>query len=288
MKKLMMASVVAVSIVCSADAKLTKDSTEAEFRAVADAMLACTNGKEFARIERENNFWQSSIFVDVDSFLSEYDAKFERQFSGSPVEVYMPIWVLPKWPKVAEMGCRAKNVAEISPFLYNQAKILNTYLIPRYVASEGDISVTIGILSEMIANSEAYFDVHNSSTRMTHIEHIKKIVQSKMAKNIKKMLRRQGKSFVTKNGVSPVEQCMTRLTTALNAPRFAGLNEWLSEMGVGASVDVSSLPSDAEIATLKTVVLEGDKDLTDAVKLDLYLCLGVDAYNAFVKEYNGD
>ena len=88
--------------------------------------------------------------------------------------------------------------------------------------------------------------------------------------------------------MNPVEQYLTRLNTALNAPRFAGLNEWLADLGYKERMDLSGLPTEQEISALKESVMYGDKAMNDYVKILLCTCLGVDGYNQFVKEYNGD
>lgn len=115
----------------------------------------------------------------------------------------------------------------------------------------------------------------------------KKEMQNVAIKAVKKYIRSQGKSFVTKNGVNPCEAYMTALTAALNAPRLAGLDAWYKSIGL-AGVDLSALPAEAEVAQLKKDVLDGTKDMNERNKGILYVCLGVDGYNKFVREYNGD
>jgi hypothetical protein len=104
---------------------------------------------------------------------------------------------------------------------------------------------------------------------------------------IKVHLRSQGKSFVTKNGVNPCEKYMTGLTEALNAPRFAGLDAWFKSMGL-KGVDLSKMPSEEAVAKLKDDIFYGRKDMDGRAKAILEVCLGVEGYNKFVKEYNGN
>lgn len=119
------------------------------------------------------------------------------------------------------------------------------------------------------------------------IARIKQWLQTTAVRVIRLHIRAQGKSFVTKDGVNPCESYMTSLTTALNAPRFAGLDEWLK--GVGCKgIDLSRLPTEEYVETLKTDILNGDKHMTDYNRGILLVCLGVDGYNAFVREYNGE
>lgn len=115
----------------------------------------------------------------------------------------------------------------------------------------------------------------------------KKWMQTTAVRVIRLHIRAQGKSFVTKNGVNPCESYMTSLTTALDAPRFAGLDEWLK--GVGCKgIDLSRMPTEEYVETLKTDILNGDKRMDDYNRGILLVCLGVDGYNAFVREYNGE
>ena len=116
---------------------------------------------------------------------------------------------------------------------------------------------------------------------------VKQWLQTTAVRVIRLHIRAQGKSFITKNGVNPCESYMTSLTTALNAPRFAGLDEWLK--GVGCKgIDLSRMPTEECVAQLKTDILNGDKHMTDYNRGILLVCLGVDGYNAFVREYNGE
>ena len=48
------------------------------------------------------------------------------------------------------------------------------------------------------------------------------------------------------------------------------------------------MPSEADVAKLREDVLMGDRDMGNYAKSVLGVCLGVDGYNEFVREYNGD
>ena len=285
MKKIML--IAAVAIACSAHAKLTKDSTEAEFRAVADAALACTNARGVAMMLQTNDFWACSIGPRLANFRTAYDAQLANKLAVMHT-LNFPIWVLPAWPLVSELGCEARGVKTNTPYIYGKAKELNCYLIPRYVAGLGDFDVAVGVLSEMIAKRQVYFTIHITEKAIDHIATVKRIIQRGAEKSVKRWLRKQGKSFVTKDGVNPCAEKMTVLNAALNAPRLAGLNEWFADMGLECRVDVSGLPAAGAVEEIKEQVLDGDKNLDASTMAMLYICLGVDGYNAFVKEYNGD
>ena len=105
---------------------------------------------------------------------------------------------------------------------------------------------------------------------------------------IRRHLRSQGGSFVTKDGANPCVELMKELNAALNAPRLNGLNAWLEKVGVPARLDESQLPTEEFVAQLKEDVLNGERDMTENVAFVLKVNLGVDGYNEFVKEYNGE
>lgn len=117
--------------------------------------------------------------------------------------------------------------------------------------------------------------------------------QKKALVAVKRAIRAKGGSFVAKEGGgNPVEAPLNALTDALNAPRFAGLvawcDEWCPEASAAAARIVAALPSEEEISEMKDKVYFGELDFKPEYKGYLRACLGVEAYNAFVEEYNGD
>lgn len=148
-----------------------------------------------------------------------------------------------------------------------------------------EIEEFVGLLNECInlkdgklRDNYGYFNVQD----------IRKRIQELAPRKVKKYLRSQGKSIVTKDGVNPCEELITELNTALHAPYFNGLNAWLATVGVNASIDVSKLPTAAAVQQLKADILSAEKDMTPMDDFILKVCLGVDAYNQFVKDYNGE
>lgn len=114
-------------------------------------------------------------------------------------------------------------------------------------------------------------------------------------KQVKKYLRSKGKTFVAKKTVvdgkevieNPLELPMKELTDALNAPRYAGLNEWITKYEADwEKIDVSSwLPTPEQMAETMNAILIDETKL-DKHALNLRFHLGVDGFNAFIKEYN--
>ena len=80
---------------------------------------------------------------------------------------------------------------------------------------------------------------------------------------------------------------MKELTDALNAPRYAGLNEWITKYEADwEKIDVSSwLPTPEKMAETMNAILIDETKL-DKHALNLRFHLGVEGFNAFIKEYN--
>ena len=109
-----------------------------------------------------------------------------------------------------------------------------------------------------------------------------------LGKLIVPTLRKQGKAVTTgPDGRSPVKEYAERISAALDAPRFAGLQDILDEMGVDATVDLSYFPSEEKVAAMRDAVLAGTRPLSGKKRFVLSVCLGTAAYNAFVEAYNG-
>lgn len=122
----------------------------------------------------------------------------------------------------------------------------------------------------------------------------KEIAKKFAIENARKKLFLEGKSFVVKNGVNPLSPLVDPVITALNAPACTGLIEALAAIGVTDLTDGGKLPEftppDAKkIAEMteaaKTTVVTGAS--TDpGWQGQLLVLLGVDGYNAFVKQFN--
>lgn len=58
-------------------------------------------------------------------------------------------------------------------------------------------------------------------------------------------------------------------------------------MGVEWEFIQSRIPGDAEVDGIRKLLLDGEIPFSTALQNKLCIALGVDGYNAFVKEYNG-
>ena len=136
---------------------------------------------------------------------------------------------------------------------------------------------------------EWYVEYHSSYlTGKNALKSFKAAVGECLGKLIDRTLRRQGKSVVTRpDGTSPVKEYAERISAALDAPRFTGLNDILAEMGIRARFDVSHLGTADQANALMEEIMDGEKELNGQAEFIITTALGVAAYNQFVERYNG-
>jgi len=130
------------------------------------------------------------------------------------------------------------------------------------------------------------FDDHRIMSQAKH-DLVVPALLKKIVPEIKMWLRKSGKSFITKeDGVNPVQEEIDALQNALNAPKFAGLREWVARVYPDYQWIEPEWKSDEEINQLKEDIYYGQKDFTIQYKILLQTYLGPEAYNEFVEEYN--
>ena len=254
-----------------------RTSTLQDYRDVADAILAATSVEQVINIEKETEFFLRipkdrlvyPIFTEVDDALAA---------KGWGITPY-PIKTFPKTSALAI----AKDPTVTNNVLFKLAYKYNENASVR------------GLIKQCTA--EDLIELFNLSTTskkqgrvdISILAEIKSTFQKKYGvKLVKRMLYRQGKSFVTKDGVNPCEEMMNKLTTSLNAARLAGFNEWLADVGIKNRVNLDFLPPADKIEELKEDILMGDKEAGKLRLYTLYLGLSSQDYNAFIKRYNGD
>lgn len=280
MKKMLVgfAAVVAAAAVNGASVSYTPEEYDAKCDAVYE--MAQTNLVMARRLFETNGI--STILSrkdliakakSIDERLSAVGIRSAWYFATCPTCVFR---------KLGQNAFDFYGAESNSPVRVALARKYETYASCYWITrSNATMDEMIPVLSEMCQES-SYF---NSAGEMTQM---KTGLQRSGEKVVKKYLRAQGKSFVTKDGVNPCATYMEDLNKALNAPYFDGLNAWLEQMGCSARVDVSKLMTKADAEKLKNDILNADVDMTTSHQYMLQLCLGVDGYNAFVKEYNGD
>ena len=106
---------------------------------------------------------------------------------------------------------------------------------------------------------------------------------------VRRTIRAEGGSFVGKEGAKLVKDRLDALAAELNAPRFGNAGKLLAEIGMDVEWEFiqSRILADAELDGLKTRLMDGEIPFSQELQNKLCIALGVDGYNAFVKEYNG-
>lgn len=117
----------------------------------------------------------------------------------------------------------------------------------------------------------------------------KKVINAYLIE-VKRYLHKNGKSFLTKNGVNPLQPYMDNLVAALNAPMLNGINDCFKAIDrTDCNLDLSKLPSKDEVNKMvNEISIFTSPFPTDArLKLKLLIGLGSEEYNNFVRQYNG-
>ena len=106
---------------------------------------------------------------------------------------------------------------------------------------------------------------------------------------VRRAIRAGGGSFVGKEGAKLVKAKLDALAAELNAPRFGNAGKLLAEIGMEVEWEFiqGRILSDEEVNGLKTRLMDGEMQFSQDLQNKLCIALGVDGYNAFVKEYNG-
>ncbi len=253
------------------------DITEAQAREVLALMVAQPDARSCWAVADASvtNFKFAALLRRSDMAAFRRDADEALAAKG-----YGNYWILATtMPKCSELVRKAVGADVAYPQTVAIAKRLGVDLELYRIAQRGTLDDFMLVLSEAVA-----FPARCTFPSFAAAKHA---VQKTAILVVKRHIRSQGKSFVTKNGVNPCEAYMTGLTKALNAPRFAGLDAWLKSIGL-KGVDLSKMPSEEEVAKLKEDILFGSKDMDTRNKAILETCLGVEGYNAFVREYNGE
>lgn len=259
------------------DYKLTIQSSEAQYREVLSEMLSFADCASAANLFNRSRFGLLSNRKELDSLRLDADAALASK--GIGVE-----WMAFKsWPKLSA-NARKKFGADA---LYKNSLALckkyNTDMnLWLFAHSGATIDELVPCINEILTFPEKY------PYTCSMVDYAKRGMQKAAVVGVRKALRKQGKSFVSANGINPCEEYMNRLNVALNAPRFVGLNEWLQELGFATRLDGSLLPTKEEVDKLKDAVFYGEQEMTHRNRSILYICLGVEGFNAFAKEYNGE
>ena len=125
----------------------------------------------------------------------------------------------------------------------------------------------------------------NTFYNYNSLDYMKKRLVGGASKIVRHALRKRGRPITTQNGVNPIQDAVDSLTTALNAPKMAGVKEWYAEWCPEYTwIDVRF--DDSEMAKLKDDVFYGDVMFSNSAKFRLCVYLGLEEYNRFVKQFN--
>ena len=280
MKKMLFACVaLAFAVTAGAMEELDpKTCTEADVRAALADTLSADSPSLFWQRGASSGLWAACSQARFASLRAEVDTALDAR-GWVPYAWWSKVTM---WPKVSARA-RAKTGADVAyaKSIEIATRVGSDALIASIIRHGGTLDDAVDAVSEAVAFPAG------CSVVVTSWDNARKCIQEAAVRVVKAHIRSQGKSFVTKDGVNPCETYMAGLTEALNAPRFAGLDAWLKSIG-RKGVDLSRMPSEADVAKLREDVLFGRKDMDERNKAILYVCLGVEGYNAFVKEYNGD
>lgn len=249
--------------------ELLKGFSKAEWISIIDAKLASTNRQPL-----------------IEMLVSQsFGIKTAASFSA----------LAEKDEALANSGVMASfTSASAAPMCYANWKRVYGGLFPKtieYIDGGGSTDVLwkadpmtqLNIAAEWSANFSATNHFVNFDPKWVY-----KAALSQCNLAVKKALRKQHKSIVTKDGVNPIQLEVDKITAAINSPRMAGLGNAVKALWPEFDWKEPNWPSAAYITELKEKVMDGDMDFKDSVKVVLLYNLGVDEYNKFVKLYNGE
>ena len=105
---------------------------------------------------------------------------------------------------------------------------------------------------------------------------------------IRRTIRAKGGTFVGEEGAKLVKAKLDALAAELNAPRFGKAGPLLADLGIEVEwefIQGRILP-EKEVAEVRTKLLDGEIPFGWDLQNRLCVAMGVEGYNAFVKEYN--
>ena len=106
----------------------------------------------------------------------------------------------------------------------------------------------------------------------------------------RRLVRAECGTFVGDEAAKRVKETLDALSAELNAPRFGQAGDILARLGVDVEWGFirSRILTDDEVADFRKRLLDGEIPFRPSLQGKLCVALGVDAYNAFVGEYNGE
>lgn len=248
--------------------------TESEYRGVLDHVIAVASTNvaagNYAFGHPVNLRWR--LWCSCRQLSAEYDSKLAAAgIECDPTFAYehLPMCCENYMKNKANESVLQAKAYFISLCLKNKTHRLYTYSMPEIVNLAATLSA--------IGRCKYYMR-----------DNYKESILKAATKPIKRRIREMGGSFVVgPDGKNPVQDAIDELSSALNAPKMGGAKQWVAKWFPDHVWVEPKWMSDAEVAKLKNDVLFGDVDFGYNQVCLLEAHLGTEAYNAFVKEYNG-
>ena len=263
-----------VETICKTNANYRLTLTKADWKSVFDNKLAEAKTNALERLTYGVKIGFST--PNGSELIEEYDEKFSKAgWYSDTISDYMFI------PKCVEVYLNS-NIETNPP---NKMVI---QLVKKYKTCPQRLD-TVASLPEYINAFATTYPFGLDMLAAQRLPTWKKHVLNMAQLQLKRAMREQGKSFVSVDGkTNPFQDEIDALSNALNAPKFAGLKEWVAKWYPTYQWQEITFKSDAEIKKLQDDIFYGDKVFTKEANLVLQVHLGVEGCNAFIKKYNGD
>ena len=138
-------------------------------------------------------------------------------------------------------------------------------------------------------DGHANYMLQAASGGMANPANVRSAILNTAVVPVRRAIRAKGGTFVGEEGAKLVKAKLDALAAELNAPRFGKADKLLAEIGMSVEWEYiqGHILGDREVAEVRTKLLDGEIAFDRALQNKLCIALGVEAYNAFVKEYNG-
>lgn len=248
--------------------------TADEWRTVGDGLLAlaATNAAKASALIYDRAQFLRFAMVAPASVMAEYD----KPLADAGATLAAP-WNYKRAPNLTEAWIAAPT---------NAAKVSRMQAAVSLMRKHGTIGTwwrdfTPPELANLAVEAHVFT---TSATGGKMVDKVLGLVQ----KDVKRAIRAKGQSFVAKDGKNPVQDEIDALSAAFNAPRCAGVKEWVAKVYPDYKWTDSAELSGKEVDELKERVMNGDSPFDDRNQAVLRFYLGVEEYNRFVKLYNGE
>ena len=247
--------------------------------AVATVASASTNYVEVATKTRNlcatvRAMGSDPELADPAAFRTTLEAVDKATSTGGVIRSYQSVsrsCPLTARAVLANCGCFSQRVRE------------NMLAVCGYDAANAGLALT--------ANEAGYteFALQAACSGLLPPANVRNTVLNAAIVPVRRTIRAKGGSFVGKDGAKLVKAKLDSLAAELNAPRFGNAGKLLAEIGLDVEWEFiqSRILADAELDGLKARLMDGEIPFDAALQNCFCVALGVEAYNAFVKEYNG-